>query len=120
MEYQTQDRLNVKIYPKYIDENNATQYLLRSDLVAQPQSDGHTTEHTSRLKLEWTNEPTFQFRVLRTKTGEELFSTYGHVIVYEDQFLELATNMIDVSIGFDELALGTRLLLAGLQCLRTC
>lgn len=30
----------------------------------------------------------------RSSTGEELFSTYGHVLVYEDQFLELVTNMV--------------------------
>ena len=30
----------------------------------------------------------------RKSTGEELFSTYGHIIVYEDQFLELVTNMV--------------------------
>ena len=40
------------------------------------------------------NEPTFQFKISRSSTGEQLFSTYGHVIVYEDQFLELVTNMV--------------------------
>ncbi|KAF2168529.1 glycoside hydrolase family 31 protein [Zasmidium cellare ATCC 36951] len=95
VQYQTQDRLNVKIYPRYIGDNNRTQYLLSSDIVTEPEGDGHTTEQTSRLKFEWTNDPTFQFRVLRAETGEELFSTYGHVIVYEDQFLELATDMVD-------------------------
>lgn len=30
----------------------------------------------------------------RAKTGEALFDTYGHKIVFEDQFLELVTNMV--------------------------
>lgn len=54
------------------------------------------SEGAANPSLAWTSDPTFQFRVLRTGTEEELFSTYGHVIVFEDQFLELATNMIDV------------------------
>lgn len=40
------------------------------------------------------DSPSFQFNVSRTSTGEQLFSTWGHVLVYEDQFLELATNMV--------------------------
>ncbi|EME46003.1 glycoside hydrolase family 31 protein [Dothistroma septosporum NZE10] len=95
VQYQTKDRLNVRIYPKYLDANNQTQYILSSDLVQQPEADGLTTGNGSRLKLEWSNDPSFQFRVLRASSGEELFSTYGHVIVFEDQFLELATNMVD-------------------------
>lgn len=95
--YQTRERLNLKIYPRYLDAANRTRYLLPTELVPAPSSDGRTTNATSDLKLEWTNDPTFQFRVLRRHNDEELFSTYGHVIVYEDQFLELATNMVDVS-----------------------
>lgn len=97
VEYQTQDRLNVKIWPKYLSLVNTTQYVLPTEIVEAPVADGRTTNRTSDLKLEWTNEPSFQFRVLRSKTGEELFSTYGHVIVFEDQFLEVVTNMVKVS-----------------------
>ncbi|KAJ4379014.1 hypothetical protein N0V86_005891 [Didymella sp. IMI 355093] len=43
--------------------------------------------------FEWSNDPTFQFRVKRAKTGEAIFDTFGHKIVFEDQFLELVTNM---------------------------
>jgi alpha-glucosidase len=97
VEYQTQDRLNVKIWPKYLSLANSTQYVLPTEIVEAPVANGRTTNGTSDLKLEWTNEPSFQFRVLRSKTGEELFSTYGHVIVFEDQFLEVVTNMVNVS-----------------------
>ncbi|KAF2113536.1 hypothetical protein BDV96DRAFT_601038 [Lophiotrema nucula] len=38
--------------------------------------------------------PLQTFRISRA-TGEELFSTYGHVIVYEDQYLELVTKMVE-------------------------
>lgn len=96
VQYQTKDRLNVKMYPKYLSDSNHTEYVLSPDLVPAPGGDGSTTEDSSDLKLEWTNDPSFQFRVLRSKNGEELFSTYGKVIVYEDQFLELATSMVKV------------------------
>jgi alpha-glucosidase len=95
--YQTKERLNVRIYPKNIAPANNTQYILPASLVDQPDWDGKTTANSSDLVLEWSNDPTFQFKVSRTSTGEELFSTYGHVIVYEDQFIELITNMVDVS-----------------------
>ena len=97
VQYQAKERLNVRIYPKHIDPQNSTQYILPAHIVDQPSWDGKTTANSSDLKFEWSNDPTFQFRVSRTSTGEELFSTYGHVLVYEDQYLELVTNMVDVS-----------------------
>lgn len=96
VQYQTQSRLNVKIYPKYIAPENSTRYILPSSLVLEPTWDGKTTATSSDLNLTWTNDPTFQFKITRSSTGEELFSTYGHVIVFEDQFIELVTNMVDV------------------------
>ncbi|WPG98450.1 Hypothetical protein R9X50_00124000 [Acrodontium crateriforme] len=93
--YQAKERVNVRIYPKYIVPANQTQYLLSPQLVDQPEWDGKTTKSSSDLELTWINDPSFQFKITRSSDGEELFSTYGHVIVYEDQFLELVTNMID-------------------------
>lgn len=95
--YQSQERLNVRIYPKHLVPENTTQYILPASLVLQPEGDGQTTAATSDLKLEWSNDPSFQFCVLRQSSGEELFSTYGHVLVFEDQYLELVTNMLNVS-----------------------
>jgi alpha-glucosidase len=97
VQYQAKERLNVRIYPRHIAPQNSSWFILPSTLVEQPAWDGKTTAETSDLKLEWINDPSFQFRISRTNTNEELFSTYGHVIVYEDQYLELITNMIDVS-----------------------
>ena len=95
--YQAKERLNVRIYPKNIVPENSTQYILPANLVEQPDWNGKTNANCSDLAFEWSNAPTFQFKVSRVSTGEELFSTYGHVIVFEDQFLELVTNMVDVS-----------------------
>lgn len=102
MSYQAKERLSVRIYPKYIAPQNSTEYILPADIVQQPEWDGETSAGCSDLKFEWSNDPTFQFRVLRAKDGEELFSTYGHVIVFEDQFLEIVTGMVDVSMAFSD------------------
>lgn len=96
VQYQTKERLNVRIYPKYIAPQNSSWFFIPPDIVQQPEWDGKTKPESSDLKFDWSNDPSFQFRISRTSTSEELFSTYGHVIVYEDQYLELVTNMIDV------------------------
>jgi alpha-glucosidase len=56
------------------------------------------------------NDPTFQFKVSRTSNGEELFSTYGYVLVYEDQFLELKTSMVE---DYNIYGLGKSLVVVG-------
>lgn len=94
--YQAKERLNVRIYPKSITPANSSWFILPANLVDQPESNGKTTADSSDLKFDWSNDPSFQFKISRASTGEEIFSTYGHVIVYEDQFLELVTNMVKV------------------------
>ncbi|KAF2214390.1 glycoside hydrolase family 31 protein [Cercospora zeae-maydis SCOH1-5] len=93
--HQTASRLRVTILPTYTGPENTTWFELGDDFVAQPSWDGSTTTKTSHLQFEWSNEPSFQFSVSRRQNGEVLFSTFGHKIVYEDQFHELITNMVD-------------------------
>ena len=95
VEWQAKERLSLKIYPKYLAPQNLTQYILSGSLTPEPVADGTTTSKTSNLNLTWTNDPSFQFQVSRVGSGEVIFDTYGHKIVYEDQFLELKTNMVD-------------------------
>lgn len=93
--YQSTERLNVKISPKHIAPHNSSWFGIPGDFVQQPQWDGHTIAESSDLQLVWSNNPTFQFAVSRRHSGEPLFSTFGHVIVFEDQFMEIVTNMVD-------------------------
>lgn len=94
VQYQNATRLNVRIYPKYLVPANNSQYILPEFLspvgIIVP---GSTTE-ASKLILHWSNEPSFQFKVSRAGCGDVLFDTYGTVIVYEDQFLEVITSMV--------------------------
>ena len=93
VDYQAKERLNVRIVPKHIAPYNSSWYILDSEFIEQPQWDGSTSSQSSDLQIKWSNNPSFQFSISRRNGGEELFSTFGHVIVYESQFLEVVTNM---------------------------
>lgn len=94
VEYQSQNRLAVRIYPTYLVPGNESLYILSPTLTAQPSSEYGSSKTNSDLEFTWSNEPSFQFRVSRASSGEILFDTYGKVIVFEDQFLELVTSMV--------------------------
>lgn len=94
VEYQSTNRLSVRISPKHLDASNQSQYLLSESLTPQPGVEPGSCEAKGDLRFVWSNEPSFQFQVARATTGEVLFNTYGTKVVYEDQFLELVTSMI--------------------------
>lgn len=94
VQYQSKERLAVSIYPKHLDSGNESLYLLSPELTPQPAAEEGSTKAGSDLVFSWSNEPSFQFRISRAKSGEVLFDTYGHKLVFEDQFLELVTSMV--------------------------
>jgi alpha-glucosidase len=95
VEYQSQQRLSVRIFPKYVDASNISLYILDSRLVPQPTVGDGFDASTSDLSFTWSNEPSFSFKVARKSNGEVLFDTTGTKLVFEDQFLELSTKMVD-------------------------
>lgn len=94
VEYQTKERLSVRIHPKHLVPSNHSQYILSPDLKPHPTTAPDSSKKASDLSFIWTDDPSFQFRVTRASSGEILFDAYGHKIVFEDQFLELVTNMV--------------------------
>ncbi|KAH3916689.1 alpha-glucosidase [Parastagonospora nodorum] len=94
VQYQNVAQVNIKIYPKYIAQSNRFLYILDESLSPSGSISPGCTVNNSDLTFEWTNDPTFQFKVTRAQTGEAIFDTYGQKIVFEDQFLELVTNMV--------------------------
>lgn len=94
VEYQSKERLSVKIHPKYLVPANESLYILSGDLTPLPEAEKGCTEANSDLKFEWSNDPSFQFKVTRRSTGEVIFNTYGTKIIFQDQFLELSTAMV--------------------------
>jgi len=94
VEYQTKERLSVRITPRYLAASNESLYILSPHLTPKPTIVDGSSKNTSDLAFVWTNDPSFQFRITRVSSGEVIFDTYGHKIVFEDQFLELVTNMV--------------------------
>lgn len=93
VEYQSADRLSIKIVPAIIDTSNISQYILPDHFVHQPtrDADAGLTSLTSDLMFVWSNKPTFSFSIFRKSTGDTLFSTEGTKLVFENQFIEFAS-----------------------------
>ena len=95
VEYQSADRLSVRVVPSYIDTSNSSQYILPSSLVYQPtiDADADMSTLTSDLSFTWSNDPTFSFSVFRKSTGDIIFSTKGTKLVFENQFIEFSSSL---------------------------
>ena len=95
VEYQSADRLNVKIVPAYIGAENSSFYILPDDLVNEPAADADAVSASvsSDLGFLWDNDPTFSFSVYRVSTGDMLFTTYGSKLVFENQFYEFSSPL---------------------------
>ena len=95
VEYQSADRLSIKITPAIVDASNMSHYLLPTQLVHQPtrDSDADMTSLASDLNFVWSNDPTFSFTVFRASTGDVLFSTEGTKLVFENQFVEFVSSL---------------------------
>lgn len=95
VEYQSEDRLAVKISPAVLDSSNVTQYQLPDYIVPQPKPNAEfaAASLTSDLAFIWNNVPTFSFSVIRKSTGDVIFSTAGTKIVFENQFVEFVSAL---------------------------
>jgi alpha-glucosidase len=92
VEYQAQDRLGVNIVPSHYDASNESWYILPESLVPKPSASA-TASGKSDFAFTWSNEPSFNFQVIRKATGDILFNTAGSVLVFENQFLEFVTSV---------------------------
>ena len=95
VQYQSADRLAVRVTPAIITSSNSTQYIIPDYIVHQPMADAdaNSTSLTNDLNFVWSNDPTFSFTVFRKSTGDTLFSTLGTKLVFEDQFVEFASAL---------------------------
>ena len=95
VQYQSSDRLAVRITPAVIDSTNQSWFILSDDIVHQPTADEDAmyTSADNDLSFTWVNDPTFEFTVFRKSTGDAIFDTNGTKLVFEDQFIEFATSL---------------------------
>ncbi|GMG06298.1 unnamed protein product [Aspergillus oryzae] len=87
VEYQTSDRLHVKI----LDTNN-TVYQVPDSVFPRPGFGEWCSPKDSKLKFDFQADP-FSFTVSRTDTGEVLFDTTGNKLVFESQYVYLKTHL---------------------------
>lgn len=111
--YQAVDRLALNIHPANLDAKNSSWFLLPDYLVPIPSTDGASGNASlkSDLEFNWSNDPTFSFSIVRKATGDVLFSTTGTKLIYEDQFVEFASELpLDYNLyGLGETIHGLRI-----------
>lgn len=87
VEYQTADRLHVKI----LDTNN-TVYQVPDEVFPRPGFGQWCHPDDSNLLFDFNPDP-FSFTVSRADTGEILFDTSGNKLVFESQYVHLKTHL---------------------------
>jgi len=88
VEYQTEQRLHVKIY----DQAEAV-FQIQESVWPRPAAGG-VTPSSSQLAFNWKNNP-FSFSVSRKSNNETLFDTSAASLVFESQYLRLRTSLPD-------------------------
>lgn len=86
VQYQADKRLNVRIAPV----NLTDVFLVPESVVPLPKVE--SVEVSSEFLFKYQKEQ-FGFSVIRKSTGEELFSTIGNPLVFENQFIQLNTTL---------------------------
>ncbi|KAK5169379.1 uncharacterized protein LTR77_005354 [Saxophila tyrrhenica] len=85
VEYQTAQRLHVKIY-----DAAERVYQIPEDVVPRPPS--NFVDSGTDMTFNMTADP-FSFTVTRTSTGEVLFDTSGSALIFESEYLRLRTGL---------------------------
>ncbi|KAL5417843.1 hypothetical protein PMIN03_001333 [Paraphaeosphaeria minitans] len=86
VEYQSEDRLHVKIFDK--DEQV---YQVQEELVSRPKH-GETPSADTLLEFELMEKP-FSFKVTRKENDEVLFDTSGRQLIFESQYVGVRTSL---------------------------
>ncbi|CAO2655460.1 Nn.00g105240.m01.CDS01 [Neocucurbitaria sp. VM-36] len=90
VEYQTEDRLHVKIF------DAAEQvFQIQESIWPRPANDEGVDPENSALAFSWTENP-FSFAITRRGTNETLFDTSAASFVFETQYLRLRTSLPDL------------------------
>ncbi|EEB07051.2 hypothetical protein SJAG_02131 [Schizosaccharomyces japonicus yFS275] len=88
--YETEDRIHVGIYDT---DGKQFRFSERKDIWDAPLY--HDASFPKDRKYEFHyNEDPFEFWVTRTSDNDTLFDTRGQKLIFEDQYIELTTNMV--------------------------
>ncbi|KAJ3520256.1 hypothetical protein NMY22_g12836 [Coprinellus aureogranulatus] len=84
--YETATRLHVKI-----TDANSKRYEVPEEVFPRPRA-SFVSPSQSDLKFSYTSSPEpFSFTISRSRTNEVLFSTKGHTLIFENQYIRLKT-----------------------------
>ncbi|EAW10465.1 glycoside hydrolase family 31 protein [Aspergillus clavatus NRRL 1] len=113
VEVLAKDRLNIQIVPTHVDSSNASWYILPEDRVPKAQASADASVSQSDFEIEWSNDPSFNIKIIRKATGDALFDTADSVLVFQNQFIEFVSALPE---GYNLYGLGERM--AQLRLLR--
>ncbi|KAI0027385.1 alpha-glucosidase [Vararia minispora EC-137] len=85
--YETATRIHVKI-----TDPNTTRYEVPEEVFPRPASNNTVDASAAQIQFNFTESP-FSFNIFRTSTGEVLFSTASHPLIFEPQYLRLKTSL---------------------------
>ncbi|KAL1935041.1 hypothetical protein VTP01DRAFT_4181 [Rhizomucor pusillus] len=87
VDYETEDRLHVKIADK-----NGKQFLVPDSAFGLERPKIHSRPHHVNYDFKYTSNP-FGFKVIRKSDKQVIFDTTDYPLVFEDQYLELSTAL---------------------------
>ncbi|KDR82169.1 hypothetical protein GALMADRAFT_240702 [Galerina marginata CBS 339.88] len=85
--YETTDRLHVKI-----TDHAPGRYEVPESVLPRPDSTSTVSSQSADIRFNFTASP-FSFSVYRASTHEVLFTTAGHPLIFEPQYLRVKTSL---------------------------
>ncbi|EPS98338.1 hypothetical protein FOMPIDRAFT_133460 [Fomitopsis schrenkii] len=85
--YETATRIHVKI-----TDANDTRYEVPESVLPRPAADPSVDPNTAAIQFNYTTSP-FSFTIYRNSTGEALFTTASHALIFEPQYLRVKTDL---------------------------
>jgi alpha-glucosidase len=91
MQLLTDARTETRIHLKITDASSA-RYEVPESVFPRPAADPTVLPDAAQIKYTYTSAP-FSFTISRSRTGEVLFTTAGHALIFEPQYLRLKTAL---------------------------
>ncbi|EGN96446.1 glycoside hydrolase family 31 protein [Serpula lacrymans var. lacrymans S7.3] len=85
--YETESRIHMKI-----TDPSTQRYEVPENVLPRPNATGSVSPDKTAIQFNYTASP-FSFTISRTTTGEVLFSTGSHPLIFEPQYLRLKTDL---------------------------
>ncbi|KIM49885.1 glycoside hydrolase family 31 protein [Hebeloma cylindrosporum] len=85
--YETGNRIHLKITDPSVER-----YEVPESVLPRPKSKATTNAHSAAIQFNYTSSP-FSFSIYRASTREVLFTTAGHPLIFEPQYLRVKTKL---------------------------